>query len=78
MTVGVVTVETFPPLQIFLSTQTAPLLPPFVLPLSGLGPSTSTSTVSADLRDVRDVGTVCTITTFLDAGARNSGRTEVS
>ena len=26
VTVGVVTVETFPPLQIFLSTQTAPLL----------------------------------------------------
>ena len=36
VTVGVVTVETFPPLQILLSTQAAPLLSPSLLALSTL------------------------------------------
>ena len=76
VTVGVVTVETFPPLQILLSTQAAPLLSSsLLLPQSGLGPLTSTSTISTDLRDV---DTVSFSATFLHVGARDSGETEVS
>ena len=71
VTVGVVTVETFPPLQTSLSTQTALLPYSSLLPLSGLG--SSTSSISPDLRNV---GTVTT--TFLHVGARNSGRTQDS
>ena len=75
MTVGVVTVETFPPLQILLSTQAAPLLSPSLLPLSGLGPLTSTFSISSDLSGV---DLVSSSATFLYVGAKISGGTEIS